>query len=135
MTHPALRIALWTVQVLLFLTFVGTALWKVLTPLPQVATVIMWAGEVPAPFFYLTALLDLLGGLGILLPALTRIQPGLTVLAALGIVTLQVGAIVFHVSRGEAADTPFNVLLVALAGFVAWGSRQTAGAPSRRPTR
>jgi hypothetical protein len=130
-THPALRTALWTVQVLLFLTFVGTALWKVLTPLPQLATMIIWAGEVPAPFFYLTALLDLLGGLGILLPALTRIQPGLTVLAALGIVTLQVGAIVFHVSRGEAADTPFNILLVALAGFVAWGSRQTAAIAPR----
>ena len=134
MTHPALRTALWTVQVLLFLTFVGTALWKVLTPLPQLATVITWAGEVPAPFFYLTASLDLLGGLGILLPALTRIRPGLTVLAALGIVTLQVGAIVFHVSRGEAADTPFNILLVALAGFVAWGSRQMAGAPIRPTT-
>jgi hypothetical protein len=114
------------VQVLLSLTFVGTALWKVFTPIPQLATMITWAGEVPAPFFYLTALLDLLGGLGVLLPSLTRIRPGLTVLAALGLVALQVGAIVFHVSRGEAADTPFNVLLVALAGFVAWGASRNS---------
>ena len=115
------------------LTFVGTALWKVFTPLPQLAAVITWAGEVPAAFFYLTALLDLLGGLGVLLPSLTRIRPGLTVPAALGIVALQAGAIVFHVSRGEAADTPFNVVLVALAGFVAWGaSRGRRAAPVTR---
>ena len=31
------------------------------------------------------------------------------------------GAIIFHIQRGEAANTPFNFLLVALAGFVAWG--------------
>jgi MYXO-CTERM domain-containing protein len=34
-----------------------------------------------------------------------------------------VGAIVFHLSRGEAADTPFNALLAALALVVAWGRR------------
>ena len=70
---------------------------------------------------------DILGGLGVLLPSATRIKPGLTVLAALGCVALQASAIVFHVSRGEAANTPFNFLLVALALFVAWGRR--LGAP------
>ncbi|MGH3586546.1 MAG: DoxX family protein [Pseudonocardia sp.] len=125
------KIGLWTVQVLLSATFVGTALWKVLTPTPQLAAMIPWAGEVPAPFLHLTALLDLLGGLGVLLPTLTRIRPGLTVLAALGLAALQVGAIVFHLSRGEAGDTPFNVLLVALALVVAWGRRAEFSMPSR----
>jgi hypothetical protein len=45
------------------------------------------------------------------------------VLAALGCAALMVGAAIFHVSRGEAADTPFNILLVALSLFVAWGPR------------
>jgi hypothetical protein len=76
--------------------------------------------------------LDLLGGIGILLPAVTRIAPALTVLAALGCTALQVGAIVFHLSRGEAADTPFNVLLAALALFVAWGRRSKAPIAARR---
>jgi hypothetical protein len=116
-----LRIGLWAVQILLFLVFAGTGVWKLLTPIPQIAAIFPWAGEVPAPFLYATAVLDLLGGLGILLPAVTRVAPGLTVLAALGCAALQVGAIVFHLSRGEAADTPFNVLLAALALAVAWG--------------
>ncbi len=120
-----LLVVLWAVQVLLFLVFAGTGLWKLLTPIPQLAAMIPWAGEVPAPFLHATAVLDLLGGIGILLPAVTRVAPGLTVLAALGCAALQVGAVVFHLSRGEAADTPFNVLLAALALFVAWGRRRT----------
>jgi hypothetical protein len=70
--------------------------------------------------------IDLCGGIGVVLPALTRIKPGTTVLAALGCAALQLCATVFHVSRGEAANTPFNVLLVALALFVAWGRRYRA---------
>ncbi len=122
MSRP-LRIGLWAVQILLFLVFAGTGVWKLLTPIPQLAAMIPWAGEVPAPFLHATAVLDLLGGIGILLPTVTRIAPRLTVLAALGCAALQVGAIVFHLSRGEAADTPFNVLLTALALVVAWGRR------------
>jgi uncharacterized membrane protein YphA (DoxX/SURF4 family) len=117
----SVRAGLWVVQILLFVVFVGTGLWKLLTPIPQLAAMIPWAGEVPAAFLHATAVLDLLGGVGILLPALTRIAPGLTVLAALGCTALQVSAIVFHLSRGEAADTPFNVLLVGLALVVFWG--------------
>jgi hypothetical protein len=75
---------------------------------------------------YATAVFDILGGLGVLLPSATRIKPGLTILAALGCVARQVGAIVFHFSRGEAANTPFNFLLVALSLFVFWGRRSKA---------
>jgi hypothetical protein len=41
-------------------------------------------------------------------------------------------AIVFHVLRGEGANTPFNFLLVALALFVAWGRGTRARIPARR---
>jgi hypothetical protein len=126
-----LHIGLWIVQALLSLTFTGTALWKLLTPIPTLAAAIPWAGQVSAPFLYMTAVVDLCGGIGILLPALTRIKPGLTVLAALGCAALQACAIVFHISRGEAANTPFNFVLVALSLFVAWGRRFKAPIPGR----
>jgi ABC-type Fe3+-siderophore transport system permease subunit len=106
--------------------FAGTGIWKLATPIPELATKMPWMGEVSPSFLYVTALADLFGGLGVLLPSITRIKPGLTVLAALGCVALQASAIVFHVSRGEAANTPFNFLLVGLALFVAWGRRTKA---------
>jgi uncharacterized membrane protein YphA (DoxX/SURF4 family) len=122
----ALPVGLWVVQALLGIVFTGTGLWKLLTPIPKLAAMFPWMGQVPEAFLYATAVIDLCGGIGIVLPSLTRIKPGLTVLAALGCVALQVSAIVFHVSRGEAANTPFNFLLVALALFVFWGRRYRA---------
>src|SRR5262249_30391992 len=119
-----LSIGLWIVQVLLFVLFAGTGLWKLLTPISKLAAVFPWMGQVSPVFLRATAVIDLLGGLGILLPALTRIRPGLTVLAALGC------AIAFHISRGEAAATPFNFVLVGLSIFVFWGRR--FGAPIAR---
>jgi DoxX-like family len=116
-----LHVGLWVVQGLLAVTFVGAGLWKLLTPVSKLAEAIPWAGQVSSSFLQAIALIDLLGGIGLALPAITRIKPGLTVLAALGCAALQVCAIVFHVSRGEAAKTPFNFLLVALSLFVAWG--------------
>ena len=130
-TGGPLGIALWGVQGLLALTFVGGAIWKVLTPIPQLAALIPWAGQVPPALLYTTAFFDFLGGVGVLLPSTTRIKPGLTVAAAIGCVALQVAAIVFHLSRGEGANTPFNFLLVALSLFVAWGRGVKVPIPAR----
>ena len=60
------------------------------------------------------------------LPALTRIQPWLTPLAALGFVAIQVLAIGFHITRGEVHGLPMNVVLLALAAFVVWGRTRKA---------
>lgn len=126
-----LHASLWIVQAVLAITFAGTGVWKLVTPIPELAAKFPWMGEVSPAFLTATALFDLLGGLGLVLPAITRIRPGLTVLAALGCVALQLSAIVFHVSRGEAANTPFNVVLVLLSLFVAWGRRTRAPIAAR----
>ena len=116
-----LSVGLWLVQGLLALTFVGTGIWKAVTPIAELAAKMPWMGEVSPSFLYVTAVFDTLGGVGVLLPSVTRILPRLTVLGALGCAALQASAIVFHVSRGEVANTPFNFFLIALALFVAWG--------------
>ena len=125
-SSKGVHVALWIVQTLLAVTLVGAGIWKLTTPIPVLAAWIPWAGQVSRPFLFLTAVFDILGGLGVLLPSVTRIMPGLTVMAALGCVALQGSAIVFLSSRGEAAETPFNFLLVALALFVLWGRRSKA---------
>ena len=122
----ALRIGLWAAQVLLAFVFVSAGLVKLLTPIPQLAAMMPFAGEYSETFVRSVALVDLAGGIGILLPALTRILPRLTVLAALGCSVLQVFAFVFHISRGEAATTPLNFVLLALALFVPWGRSRKA---------
>ena len=125
-----LPIALWIAQALVALVFIGTGLFKLVTPLATLAEMWPWAGEYPN-LLRLTGLIDLCGGIGVVLPALTRIRPQLTVWAALGCVALMVGAIVFHLSRGEGANTPFNFIMLALALLVFWGRRTKAPIPPR----
>jgi hypothetical protein len=115
--HP---VALWIVQGLNAVVYVGTAVWKFATPVPTLAGMIPWAGEVPPAFLYFTAAVDLAGGVGIVVPSLLRVWPRLTVAAAVGCTALQVCAVLFHVARGEVASTPFNVLMGASSAWVAW---------------
>lgn len=121
-TSKPLHVALWVAQALLALSYLGGGIFKLVTPVATLAALWPWAGEYPA-LVRATGLIDFIGGVGIVLPALTRIRPGLTVLAALGLVLLQAAAIIFHVARGEVANTPFNFVMLALALFVLWGRR------------
>jgi len=123
-SHPsrALHITLWLVQAILALLLIGAGIFKLITPISELAALWAWAGEHPGLVRF-AGVVDALGGLGLVLPGLTRIRPGLTGLAALGVVLLMVCAIVFHFSRGEARDTPFNFVVLALALFVWWGRR------------
>lgn len=121
-----LQIGLWVAQVLLSIVFISSGFMKLTTPIAQLSATIPWTGQHPEGFVRFIGLVDLAGGLGILLPALTRILPRLTVLAALGCVVLQVCALVFHLSRGEAMVTPLNVVLLALSLFVLWGRGKKA---------
>jgi hypothetical protein len=129
----ALRAGLWVAQALIFIAFSAAGLVKLFTPIPQLAAMMPWTGEHSETFVRVIGIIDLAGGIGILLPALTRIMPNLSVLAALGCSVLQVFAIIFHVSRGEAVVTPLNFVLLTLAAFVLWGRSRKAPIAARRP--
>ena len=64
---------------------------------------------------------ELLGALGLILPAATRVKPMLTPLAASGLATVTLLAAIFHISRGELGALPIPLVLGGLAAFVAWG--------------
>jgi hypothetical protein len=125
-----LKIGLWTAQAIVFVLFTLFGGMKLFMPVDRLAEMWVWPGQVPSGFLHLTGILDIAGGLGVLLPAATRIQPRLTVLAALGCTLLQIAAIIFHLSRGEAAVVPLNAVLLALSVFILWGrGRQAPIAP------
>ena len=122
----AIRIGLWLAQFIVAAAFIMSGFMKLTTPIPELAKMMPWAGEYAEWFVRAIGLVDLAGGIGILLPALTRILPRLTVLAALGCAVLQVFAIVFHLSRGEAMVVPVNAVLLGLSLFVLWGRSRKA---------
>ncbi|MFG2004142.1 MFS transporter [Spirillospora sp. NPDC048911] len=65
--------------------------------------------------------LELLAAVGLILPAAFDIAPVLVPLAAVGLVSLMVGAMFVHLRRHEAQGIVVTLTLFALAAFVAWG--------------
>jgi uncharacterized membrane protein YphA (DoxX/SURF4 family) len=62
---------------------------------------------------------ELLGGLGLIIPYATGIAPILTPIAALGLGLVMILAAGFHVKRKEKQVIGMNIILLALAIFVA----------------
>lgn len=123
----AMKAGLWLAQLYVGGMFLFSGYLKLLTPLDDMAKMgMVWPSQVSPAFLMFIGLVDTAGGLGILLPSLTRIQPRLTVLAAACCSLLQVFAIAFHISRGEGAVVPFNLTLLAGALFILWGRSKRA---------
>jgi hypothetical protein len=61
----------------------------------------------------------------LILPLATGVLPWLTIADAIGLVIVQVGAFVFHFSRGETRNLPANVTLLLLAVFIIIGRLAT----------
>lgn len=118
---PTLHYGLWAAQVLLGLAFGAAGVMKVTQPIEALADAMGWAGAVPAALVRFIGTAEILGALGLILPAATRIKPALTPLAAAGLTTIMTLASLFHVSRGEFGALPINLILGAVAAFIAWG--------------
>lgn len=116
-----MKVALWISQIFLGLLFSVAGVMKLALPSQQLHQMIPWTISVPPRLVSFTAFVDLAGGLGMLLPWALRVGPKLTTLAAAGLVVLMVLASLFHASRGEYPNLPVNLVLGAMACFVAWG--------------
>lgn len=77
--------------------------------------------ELSSSLHYVSGIAEILGGLGLILPAVTRIRTNLVPLAALGLTLVMIGAVIFHAARGEYQNIGLNLVLAALLAFVAYG--------------
>jgi putative oxidoreductase len=115
-----LTVSLWSAQVLLAAMFAFSSYHKLALSIADISRMTPWAADLPWLIRFI-GLAELAGAIGILLPALTRILPWLTSLAALGLATVMVLATAYHVARGELMPLPITLGLGGLAVFVAWG--------------
>ena len=122
----ALRVGLWVTQGLLAAMFLMSGLMKLTTPVAELAAAMPWVSGSLGGLVRLIGAAELAGAIGLILPAATRIQPRLTVLAALGLMLIMAGAAVTHVARGELGVVAMPVILGGLAAFVAWGRSKKA---------
>ena len=112
--------ALWIGQILLGVYFVAIGVMHFIIPdgLPDQMA---WMYDLSTPLHVVSGIAEILGGLGLILPAVTGIRTELVPLAAGGLALVMVGAIVYHIGRSETQNIFFNVVLIAILGFIAYG--------------
>ena len=111
--------ALWIVQGLLALLFLFAGGVKLVMPIEEMTKQM----PVPLPGFFLRfiGVAEVLGAIGLILPGLLRIRPGLTPLAAAGLVIIMLGATVMTLASGDVASALIPLAVGLLAAFVAYG--------------
>jgi uncharacterized membrane protein YphA (DoxX/SURF4 family) len=115
----AMDIAAWVAQVIAALAFGFHGYLLVFRP-KQALQQFPWAGDVPENLKRFIGTAELVGAIGLIVPAVTKLLPWLTPLAAVGLAAIMVLAAVFHISRRESLGVVFNLVLGAIAAFVAY---------------
>jgi putative oxidoreductase len=119
--NKAMHITLWIAQVLLAVMFIMAGAMKSFQPIGELSKMLPWVSETPLALVRFIGISELLGGLGLVLPALFRIKPFLTTLAAIGLSIVMVLASAFHIYKGEYPMLGTTFFLFAMAIFIAWG--------------
>jgi len=114
-----MNIALWIVQALLALLFLFAGGMKLVMPIDEMMK--QMPLSLPAWFVQFTGLVEVLGAIGLILPWLLRIRPGLTPLAAAGLVIVMIGAVAYTLAAGDIASASIPLAVGLLSAFVAYG--------------
>ena len=117
-----MNVALWIIQVLLAALFIFSGGMKLVLPIEKMQDPV----ALPGLFLRFIGVCELLGGIGLILPSLLRIRPGLTPLAAAGLVVIMIGAVVISVMYMGVASALIPLLVGILAAFIAYGRSRLA---------
>src|ERR1700738_2226548 len=130
-----MNIVLWIIQVLLALLFLFAGGTKLVISIEAMRA--MGSPNqilLPGLLIRFIGVCEVLGALGLILPGLLRIKPGLTPVAAAGLVIIMIGATVITVAGGEVAPALFPLVVGILAAFVAYGRWRLAPHRGRSET-
>jgi hypothetical protein len=118
---PIVNVALWIVQILLGLFMaLASGVPKLIVPVEMLPMPI----PIPGPVLMLIGVLEIAGGLGLILPGLFKIRTGLTPLAGAGLGLVAIGGTAYQLAAGEPGNAVFALVIAALSAFVAYGRWQ-----------
>ena len=117
-----MNLALWVIAIVLAVVFAASGLMKIFRAKEQLlASGFGWAQDFGPTAIPLIGVAEILGAIGLILPAAMHIAPILVSLAAAGLALVMAGAAAVHARRKEAPMIAMNAVLLALAVVVAWG--------------
>ncbi|MFD0122614.1 DoxX family protein [Streptomyces virginiae] len=113
---------LWVITGVLALIFLAAGLMKISQPREKLAASGMaWTADFSPGVVKTVGAVEVLGAVGLIVPAALGIAPTLTAWAAFGLAATMLGATVLHLRRKETTALPVALLLLLLATVVAWG--------------
>ena len=112
-----MNILLWVLQVLLAMAFLAHGL---LFLFPPASVVEQMNASLPRGFQLFLGVAEVAAAVGLTLPGVTRIQPGLVSWAAAGLMIVMISATIFHFVRGEVSSGITTAVLLLAATFVAY---------------
>lgn len=115
-----MNITLWVLQILFGIYFIGVGIMHFIVP-EGLPAPMAWMYELPTALHVFSGSAEILGGLGLILPGLTKIQTRLTPLAAAGLVLVMVGAAGWHITRMEYGNIVNNLVIGLIVAFIAYG--------------
>lgn len=115
-----MNILLWILQILFGLYFIVTGVMHFVIP-PGLPAPMSWMYELSPMLHWISGTAEILGGLGLILPGIFRIQTRLVPLAASGLALVMVGAVGYHLLRGEFQNIVMNLILIVIIVFIAYG--------------
>lgn len=114
--------ALWITQGILAAMFAMAGVMKSTQPIDKLLkSGVTWADRFPLTTIRIIGVSELLGALGLILPWLLDIVPVLTPVSASALAFVQLLAIFHHAKHKESKAIVFNIVLISLAAFVAYG--------------
>jgi len=121
--------ALWIIQWLLALLFLFAGGMKLVLPIEEMTK--QMPLPLPGLFLRFTGVVEVLGAIGLILPWLLRIRPGLTPLAAVGLAIVMIGATVYTLAAGDLTAALIPLLVGLLSAFVAYGRWRLTPKPGK----
>lgn len=121
--------ALWIIQWLLALLFLFAGGMKLVLPIEEMTK--QMPLPLPGLFLRFTGVVEVLGAIGLILPWLLRIRPGLTPLAAAGLAIVMIGATVYTLAAGDFTAALIPLLVGLLSAFVAYGRWRLTPKPGK----
>ena len=116
-----MNIVLWIAQILLAAMFGMAGIMKTFQT-AKAREQMSWAKNRSDNFVRFVGASELLGAAGLILPLVTGILPWLTVLAAVGLILIQLLAIFTeHLPKKEYNVIPVNIVLIAIAAIIVIG--------------